>query len=92
MELTAKQNEIMSIAQEECAEVIQAISKINRFGLKNSHAGVTNKEHLEEEVGDLMCMFELLEEFDLVDWTKVAIHASNKREKLQQWATIFNDE
>lgn len=88
-DLTHKQKEVFAIAQEECAEVIQAISKITRFGLANDHMGVTNKEHLEEEVGDLMCMLNLLDEFDLVDWTRVSIHAQNKRKKLQQWTTIF---
>ena len=91
MDLSAKQKEIFAITQEECSEVIQAISKINRFGLQNDHKGVTNKEHLEEEVGDLMCMLNLLDEFGLVDWTRVSIHAKNKRTKLQQWSNIFED-
>jgi NTP pyrophosphatase (non-canonical NTP hydrolase) len=91
IEITQKQNDIMDISQEECAEVIQAISKIRRFGLNSEHNGVTNKEHLEEEVGDLMCMFNLLDEFGLVDWTRVSMHAQNKRKKLQTWSTIFKE-
>ena len=53
-----KETEILSIAQEECAEVIQAISKCFRFGLDNVKPGKpkTNREHLEEELGDLMAM------------------------------------
>ena len=31
--------EVMDIAQEECAEVIQAISKISRFGIDNLKPG-----------------------------------------------------
>lgn len=92
IKLTQQQTDIMDISQEECAEVIQAISKIRRFGLNSEHNGVTNKEHLEEEVGDLMCMFNLLDEFDLVDWTKVSMHAQNKLKKLKTWSTIFNDD
>lgn len=91
MNINDKQNEIMNIAQEECAEVIQAISKIRRFGLMTSHNGETNKEHLEEETGDLMCMLQLLEEFGLVDWTRVSLYAQNKRRKLQKWTTIFEE-
>lgn len=91
MDITEKQNEIMDISQEECAEVIQAISKIRRFGLLTEHDGETNKDHLEEEVGDLMCMLNLLDEFGLVDWTKVSLHAQNKRKKLQRWTKIFED-
>ncbi len=42
--------EVMDILQEECAEVIQAVSKISRFGLDNYKPGKpkTNREHLEE--------------------------------------------
>lgn len=91
MEITQKHSEIMDVTQEECAEVIQAISKIRRFGLESEHNGVTNKEHLEEEVGDLMCMLNLLDEFGLVDWTRVSLYAQNKRRKLQKWTTIFEE-
>lgn len=92
IEITQQQTDIMDISQEECAEVIQAISKIRRFGLYSEHNGVTNKEHLEEEVGDLMCMLNLLDEFGLVDWTIVSLHAQNKRKKLQRWTKIFEEQ
>lgn len=39
------ENEIILIAQEECAEVTQAISKIFRFGFSSSHNGVSNQAH-----------------------------------------------
>jgi len=61
-------NLIAVITQEECAEVIQAISKCFRFSLNHGHpeTGVTNKEHLETEIGQLKCMLELLtQEWDL---------------------------
>ena len=61
-----KVTEILTIAQEECAEVIQVISKIHRFGIGNEHVGsqrgITNTEKLEEEVGDLLAMIDLLVE------------------------------
>ena len=47
--------EILLITQEECAEVTQAISKVFRFGMDDEYNGVTNREHLEEELGDLLC-------------------------------------
>ena len=46
-------HEILSITIEEAAEIIQAISKIFRFGIDTSWKGETNREHLEEEIGDL---------------------------------------
>ena len=88
-ELTAVEKEILLIAQEECAEVTQAISKIFRFGLDSVHNDKTNKEHLEEEIGDLICMFRLLEETYLIDWAKVSMHSDRKRMKLEMWSNIY---
>lgn len=82
------ENEIMMIAQEECAEVTQAISKVFRFGFPSIHNGRTNKDRLEEEIGDLMCMFQLMEEHQLIDWSRVSIASQMKREKLKQWSNI----
>ena len=43
-----KTKEALDILQEECAEVIQAVSKISRFGLDNLKPGKpkTNKERI----------------------------------------------
>ena len=60
-------HEILSITQEECSEVIQAISKIFRFGIDTEWQGETNREHLEEEIGDLQAMINLLVEHKIVD-------------------------
>jgi NTP pyrophosphatase (non-canonical NTP hydrolase) len=84
-----RNNEIMAIAQEECAEVIQAISKIFRFGFDSSHNGVTNREHLEFELGDLQCMIDLMTETGLADHQKILEAAEVKREKLKIWSNIF---
>lgn len=84
-----KEKEILLIAQEECAEVTQAISKVFRFGFDSEYNGRTNKERLEEEIGDLICMLQMMEEQELIDWTLVSLAAQRKRTKLQQWSTIF---
>ena len=85
-----KLEEVMTITQEECAEVIQAISKCRRFGLDNSHkSGKTQRENLTEEVGDLYCMLELLCEHAELDKQAVAEASHNKREKLKIWSKIF---
>ena len=84
-------NEVMDILQEECAEVIQAVSKIRRFGIDNHKPGKpkTNREHLEEELGDLYAMIDILQELDIVSWTNIEKAAEAKREKLKTWSTIF---
>ena len=37
MELTNAQKERLDLLQEECAEIIQAVSKIKRFGFEGKH-------------------------------------------------------
>lgn len=80
--------EILLIAQEECAEVTQAISKVFRFGIDEVYNGKSNREHLQEEIGDLICMFQLMEEKGIIDWSKVSLYASMKRDKLSKWSNI----
>lgn len=75
--------EILTILQEEAAEVIQIASKIHRFG---HHPD--NMKRLAEELGDLQCMIDLCIEHQLVDETKVQSYAKDKREKLKMWSNI----
>jgi NTP pyrophosphatase (non-canonical NTP hydrolase) len=87
-------HEILSIAQEECAETIQAISKIFRFGFDSRHPdkGYDNREHLEEELGDLQCMINLMIEHGIVRKDKLNEAENKKYEKLHQWSNIFNEQ
>ena len=86
-----KTDEIMFILQEECAEVIQAISKCLRFGIDNYKPGKpkTNREHLAEEIGDLIAMIELCYENDIVDPLQVKEAQHRKFDKLKKWSTIY---
>jgi NTP pyrophosphatase (non-canonical NTP hydrolase) len=87
-----KEHEILSIFQEESAEVIQAISKIFRFGYNSKHpeSNQTNREHLAEEIGDLLAMVQLTIENNVVDWRDVEIAKNKKFEKLQIWSNIMS--
>jgi NTP pyrophosphatase (non-canonical NTP hydrolase) len=86
-----KSQEIMSILQEECSEVIQAVSKINRFGIDNYKPGKpkTNREHLEEELGDLLAMIELLESIEVISRDNLEVAKTAKFEKLKKWSNIY---
>ena len=89
-----REREVMNILSEECAEVIQAISKCHRFGLDNYKPSKpkTNREHLEEELGDLLAMIDILQEMDVVSWTNIERAQEAKIEKLKKWSTIFEKE
>jgi NTP pyrophosphatase (non-canonical NTP hydrolase) len=83
-------NEILLIMQEECAEVTQAISKCFRFGLDNIKPGKpkTNREHLEEELGDLVAMITLLEMNGVISQHNIEKAKLAKFEKLKTWSNI----
>jgi len=89
--MNSKEKEVMDILQEECAEVIVAISKISRFGLDNTKPGkpLTNRQHLAEELGDLQAMIDLCISHSLVNKNEVVEAAANKIEKLKKWSTIY---
>jgi NTP pyrophosphatase (non-canonical NTP hydrolase) len=89
--LVAKNEEILLITQEECAEVTQAISKVFRFGMEDTFNGISNREHLEEEVGDLLCMIDLLIDSGMLDETSVMAARSAKLNKLKKWTGIFKE-
>jgi NTP pyrophosphatase (non-canonical NTP hydrolase) len=82
--------EVMDILQEECAEVIVAVSKISRFGIDNYKPGKpkTNRQHLEEEIGDVLAMIDILQKMDEVSFNNIEAARVAKIEKLKQWSTI----
>lgn len=91
--MNPRDKEILDITQEECAEVIVAISKISRFGLDNFKPGKpkTNRQHLAEELGDLQAMIDLCIVTGVVDKEEVDVATENKIAKLKQWSNIFKD-
>jgi NTP pyrophosphatase (non-canonical NTP hydrolase) len=86
-----KIDEVMNILSEECAEVIVAVSKISRFGIDNYKPGKpkTNREHLEEEIGDVLAMIDILLEKSVVSLEHLEIAKRAKIEKLKQWSNIY---
>lgn len=85
-------DEVMNILSEECAEVIQAVSKINRFGIDNLKPGKpkTNREHLEEELGDMLAMVDILCSMGVVELDNLRVAKLAKIEKLKVWSSIYN--
>lgn len=86
--------ELLNCLQEECAEVIQAISKIKRHGFLSKHPfienSLTNQEHLMKELGDVDAVRQLLEESGVIS-PRVVEHF--RREKLcgiHQWLHHHN--
>jgi NTP pyrophosphatase (non-canonical NTP hydrolase) len=83
--------EILLILQEECGEVVQSISKCMRFGIDQIKPGTdrTNLQHLQQEIGDILAMVELLHDQELgitVEGLQEA--ANNKFQKLKRWSNL----
>ena len=78
-----KLQELLTITMEECGELIQACSKAIRCD--DYH----DNKKLIEEVGDVMCMLELLHEYDLISWDDVDKRVKVKKEKLKKWSSLY---
>lgn len=90
--ISSKVNEILDILQEECGEVVVAISKVRRFGIDNSYKdGGTQREHLVQELGDVTLLIELLKAHNV--FTEDELHAAQlrKSQKLVKWSKIYED-
>ena len=83
------EREILLILQEESAEVIQAVSKVFRFGWDSTWNEQSNKEHLEEEVGDYLAMVQIMVDTGMLDTFAIDTAKQNKIEKLKKWSNIF---
>jgi NTP pyrophosphatase (non-canonical NTP hydrolase) len=86
--MDTKIHEVMAILTEECGEVIQAISKCFRFGLDEEYSGRTNRQRLEEELGDLLAMIEILKYQQVISQQNLEQHKLEKFEKLKRWSTV----
>lgn len=86
-------NEILNILTEECAEVIQAVSKVQRFGIDNTNpfSTETNREHLEQEIGDVLTMIDLLYVKGIISNENVLEAQKRKIEKLKLWSKIYEE-
>ena len=92
MKTSSKVNEILDILQEECGEVIVAISKIRRFGIDNSYKdGGTQREHLVQELGDVTLLIELLKAHNVFTETELHEAQVRKSQKLVEWSKIYED-
>ena len=84
--------EIILILSEECAEVAKEVSMIMRFGPDQIKPGKnkTNIQVLEEELGDLLAMIELLVDKN-VGVTNEGLELAKKAkfEKLKKWSNII---
>ena len=78
----SKLQELMVITMEECGELIQACSKAIRC---NDY----NNDTLKEEVGDVMCMIDLMVEYDIISKKDLSNGSQLKKMKLLKWSKLL---
>jgi len=91
--MNTKIQEILDILQEECAEVIQNVSKCRRFGLENEYlkGSGTQREQLAKEIGDVLAMIDLLKEHEVITQGELDLAKRNKFVKLHHWSHIYDE-
>lgn len=77
-----REQELLIILQEESAEVVQAVSKIFRFGKTDA-----NVKDLEQEVGDFLGVLKLLDDEGYMNGEKLIKAAEKKIKKLEIYMT-----
>ena len=87
--------EALGLMQEECAEIIQIISKIRRFGFDSRNpydeSGKNNYELLNDEVGDFELLKRYLREIGIINSNLIAERIKYKTPKLEKYTTLFSD-
>ena len=78
--------ETLTILSEECAEVIQANSKLIRFGPYDED----NIKELEQELGDVMAMVMILDYYGYVSLRNIQEQIEPKLKKLKKYSKIKN--
>ena len=81
-----KREEMLVITMEECGELIQACSKMIRFDEP------CDTKQLQEEIGDVMCMIEILKDGGLVTDEQIQKRMAVKKEKLMKWSLLFSED
>jgi len=83
-----RRQELLTITMEECGELVQACSKLIRFEQDSCPDDISN---LQDEIGDLMCMIELLKRDGFVTDEQIKDRMFLKEQKLMKWSSLFNE-
>jgi NTP pyrophosphatase (non-canonical NTP hydrolase) len=84
-----KRQEMLVITMEECAELIQACSKLIRFEKDSCPDDISN---LQDEIGDVMCMIDIMKHSGLVNDEQIQERIEVKKDKLMKWSLLFSED
>ena len=80
--IMSKLQELLIITMEECGELIQECSKSIRM---NDY----NRNELKDEIGDVLCMIDLLKSYGIVNGRELKNQVELKKLKLMKWSNLL---
>ena len=91
LHIKSKVDEALVILSEECAEVVQEVCKIQRFGMNtlSHHTGVSHQSTLEKEVADILAMVDILIDQGILSQAKLDLGKQAKVSKLKKWSKLY---
>jgi NTP pyrophosphatase (non-canonical NTP hydrolase) len=83
---------LLSTLGEECAEVVQAISKANRFGFESKfESNLTNAEKISYEIADLVAVYEMIVDLGIVPGLDDRLIKEKKEKVIKLYKQFGND-
>jgi NTP pyrophosphatase (non-canonical NTP hydrolase) len=82
------EQELFVILMEECAELAHVASKCARFGYGDTYNDVATYERLEQEIGDVFAIVDILQMMDIVSFTAIEKASEKKLKKLKEWSNL----
>lgn len=85
--LSPSEAERLTLVAEECAEVIQAITKIQRHGYESHHpdGGPTNRQDLEKELGQLQLAIGVMLKAEDISEISINDACDRKAAEINRW-------
>jgi NTP pyrophosphatase (non-canonical NTP hydrolase) len=87
--------EALDLLQEECGEIVQARSKIRRFGEEfRKHGGksdTTAQEELQHEIWDFMILTYILDYEGYIQVEPSPEYLADKIQRLKEWTTLYDN-
>jgi NTP pyrophosphatase (non-canonical NTP hydrolase) len=93
---TEAESELINLLIEEMSEVTKVLTKINRFGFESFHPDdvnkVTNRKLFEEEMGDVLCIAEIIINRGIISFDSVYAAIESKKERLKKFSNVFSEQ
>jgi NTP pyrophosphatase (non-canonical NTP hydrolase) len=85
-----RQEHLLTILGEECAELQQAIAKVLRFGIDDSYLGKLNRDCLLQEYNDIVAVAKMLSD-EGIELNAYHVTMQDKQEKVERFMAVSRE-